>query len=83
MSSRKDECELYAFSFIGEPREASGWLCALKTTHQPLDIRRHLAPAHDNRPELKGRCRDDRIGESHRLEVVMQVGPMPAMEGVA
>jgi hypothetical protein len=55
----------------------------VKTTHQPLDIGRHLAPPHYNWPEFKGRCRDERIRESNRRKVVMQVRPTPAMQRAA
>jgi hypothetical protein len=55
----------------------------VKTAHEPLDIRRRPAPPHDNRPEVKGRCRDDRIRKPNSPEVVMQVGPTSAMDRVA
>jgi len=72
----------------GERMRANGPLyCGvmrlLKTTHHLLDIGRHLAPAHDNRPELKERCRDERIRESNRREVVMQVRATAAVQRVA
>jgi hypothetical protein len=55
----------------------------LQTTHHRLDISRHLTSPHDNRPELKGRCRDERLRESNCRQVIMQVWPTPAMQRIA
>ena len=72
----------------GERRRASGLLdCivmrSVKTAHELFDIDWDLAPPHNYRPEIKGRCGDERIGESNRSEVVMKVRPASAMERVA
>jgi hypothetical protein len=55
----------------------------VKTVDEPFDIGRRPAPPDDNRPEVEGRCRDERIRKPNCPEVVMQMGSTPAMDRVA
>jgi hypothetical protein len=54
----------------------------VKAAHQRLDIGRYLASAHDGGPEVKGRCRDERIRESNCRQVVMEMRPPAAVERI-
>jgi hypothetical protein len=76
-----------AVSSRGERMRASGLLdCVVmrfvKAAHQRLDIGRYLASAHDGGPEVKGRCRDERIRESNCRQVVMEMRPPAAVERI-
>jgi hypothetical protein len=56
------------------------WL--VKTAHEPPDIGRDPTPPHDDGPEVKGRRRDERPGESNRRQIVMEMRPPAAVQRV-
>jgi hypothetical protein len=64
-------------------RPPSGCDGVLERRNEFFDVWRQLATALDDWPQRDGRRRNDPRADRHRVEIVVQMCPPPAMLGIA